>query len=49
MNAEKIVDSIFENNLEEMRNSVYAVLSEKAVDKLEEMKTVLAENIFVKE
>ena len=49
MDTEKILDSIFENNLEEMRNNVYAVLSEKAVNKLEEVKSTIAETLFVKE
>lgn len=35
-----------ENNLEAMRTSINSVLSEKAVEKLEEMKTTIAQNIF---
>ena len=46
MSVEKALDCIFESNLEGMRTNLSAVLSEKAVEKIEEMKTTIAQNIF---
>lgn len=46
MSIEKALDCILESNLEGMKSSINSVLSEKAVEKIEEMKTTLAQNIF---
>ncbi len=40
------IDNILENNLNEMKDNLSSVLQEKAMEKLEEKKKVIAANYF---
>lgn len=46
MSIENAIINIIENNLDAMRANFSAALSEKAVQKLDERKRVIAENYF---
>lgn len=46
MNVETIVNNIMEKKLDDMRQNINAVLSEKTAEKLEELKLGLASNYF---
>jgi hypothetical protein len=49
MSVENIVSNILEKNLDSMRENINAVLAEKAVEKLEEMKAEVASKLFNQE
>jgi predicted metal-dependent peptidase len=46
MSVNKALDSVLSNNLDEMRTHFSNALSTKAVEKLEERKSVIAKNYF---
>lgn len=46
MSVNKALDSVLANNLDEMRTHFSNALSTKAVEKLEERKSVIAQNYF---
>lgn len=48
MSIQKAIQNIRQKNLDEMRNNLQSALTEKAVQKLEEKKVVIAQNYFGK-
>lgn len=46
MSIKRAIDSILENNLDEMRNNFNSALTAKAVEKLDEKKIEIAKNYF---
>jgi hypothetical protein len=48
MSIQKAIQNIRQKNLDEMKNNLQAALTEKAVNKLEEKKVVIAQNYFGK-
>lgn len=48
MSIQKAIQNIRQKNLDEMKNNLQAALTEKAVQKLEEKKVVIAQSYFGK-